>query len=146
MGFKIRLIEDAVVFHKRRIDLTSFYRQVRKFGMCRPILNKWHKGSGSIFYWFPSLFVLGYIALLLLWVLSGRWGPLLLYEFYFLLVFFDAWRLTGSFSVAIYSVIAVLVQFVGYGLGFLKSIILINFSKKNPRQLFPELFFEPAAQ
>ncbi len=41
-GYTTKLIPEAYVYHKRRIDWHKFYVQVNKFGMVRPILNKWH--------------------------------------------------------------------------------------------------------
>ena len=40
LGFSTKLYSDVVVFHKRRITITSFFRQVYKFGVARIILNK----------------------------------------------------------------------------------------------------------
>ena len=140
LGFKTKLFPEAVVFHKRRINWRSFFKQVRKFGMCRPILNKWHRGSARLTYWFPTLFILGLIFSLLL-LLIPWYLPIGLYGLYFLIVFLDALRKTGSVQTAFTAMIAVFVQFLGYGYGFLKSTILVNFSKKSPEQLFPELFF-----
>src|SRR5690606_22101284 len=64
-GFETRLFPDAKVFHKRRTSLVKFVRQVYQFGVARPILNQRHPGSGKLTYWFPSLFSLGYIFVLL---------------------------------------------------------------------------------
>ncbi len=140
LGFKTRLIPEALVYHKRRINWRSFFKQVRKFGMCRPILNKWHKGSARLTYWFPTVFSLG-LTLSLLLLLVSWYLPIGIYALYFVIVFLDAFRSTGSVTTAFTAIIAVLVQFLGYGYGFLKSTILITFSKKSPEQLFPELFF-----
>lgn len=38
-GYETALIEDAFVYHKRRISWEKFYKQVNKFGQTRPILN-----------------------------------------------------------------------------------------------------------
>ena len=59
MGYHLHLIPEAFVFHKRRINLESFYTQVNKFGQARPILNKWHPQSKRLTYWFPTFFTLG---------------------------------------------------------------------------------------
>ena len=142
LGFKTKLIPEALVYHKRRINWRSFFKQVRKFGMCRPILNKWHKGSARLTYWFPTVFSLG-LTLSLLLLLVSWYLPIGIYALYFVIVFLDAFRSTGSVTTAFTAIIAVLVQFLGYGYGFLKSTILITFSKKSPEQLFPELFFQP---
>lgn len=141
-GFKIKFIADAVVYHKRRVSLQSFYKQVYKFGLARPILNHWHRKSARITYWFPTLFSIGLLISLGLLFVGIAW-PMLFYGIYFLLVLLDAGLKTRKISVTLIALIAVLIQFSGYGYGFLKSNILVNFSKKNPQQLFPELFFEP---
>lgn len=140
-GFASRLFPQAYVYHKRRIDWNKFYIQVNKFGMVRPILNQWHPGTAKLTYWFPTLFVLG----LCLSIGAGVFGifiPLGLYGLYFLVLFLDALRKNGSPVVASLSIYAALTQFVGYGYGFLKSTILLNFNSKEPETLFPKLFFK----
>ena len=59
LGFKTRLLPQVFVYHKRRISWSKFYTQVHKFGLVRPILNKWHPNSGRLTYWFPTVFILG---------------------------------------------------------------------------------------
>ena len=143
-GFRTKLISDAFVYHKRRIDFSKFFRQVKKFGMVRPILNSWHPHTSKITFWFPTIFCLGFLlAIGSLFLLPNpfKLGLLGLYLLYFTLVFFDALVKTKNIQVAFLSVFAVLVQFLGYGYGFLKSTILVNFSSRKPQQLFPELFF-----
>ncbi|EAR00411.1 glycosyltransferase [Maribacter sp. HTCC2170] len=139
-GYETKLIPEAFVYHKRRIDWNKFFIQVNKFGMVRPILNKWHKGTAKITYWFPTLFCLGFIGATLLLIVGILW-PMAFYLLYFALVFFDSLRENKNFSVAILSIIAVCIQFIGYGYGFLKSTFWINFSSKKPQDLFPKLFF-----
>ena len=145
MGYTIRYIPQAVVYHKRRIDFRSFYRQVNKFGLTRPILNRWHPGTGRLTYWFPTLFCMGLTASLLLpvfWHKPAAWIPLALYASYLLLLGLLAGAQTRSLKVALLVLAAVPVQFCGYGLGFLKSSGLLTFSKKKPEDLFPGLFFK----
>jgi len=139
-GYKTKLIPEAFVYHKRRIDWNKFYTQVNKFGMVRPILNKWHPGTAKITYWFPALFCVGFIASLLVLVFKIT-IPLALYVFYFIVVFVDSLLKNKSLPVAFLSIIAVCIQFIGYGFGFLKSTFWINFSSKKPKELFPKLFF-----
>ncbi len=146
LGFNIRYLPGAVVFHKRRINWRSFYRQVYKFGLTRPILNKWHPGSARLAYWFPTLFTLGLgVSLLLPFILPGLPGflPLIIYGVYLLGYTLSALRATGKPVIAMMALQAVLVQFAGYGWGFLKSSILLTFSSKKPQALFPGLFFNP---
>ncbi|MGB5386785.1 MAG: glycosyltransferase [Eudoraea sp.] len=143
-GYDTKLISEAFVYHKRRISFNKFFIQVKKFGMVRPILNAWHPGSSRIYYWFPSFFCIGLIiSLLLLFVGSGIYlWPIILYTAYFSFIFLDALTKNKNLMVAFLAIIAVLIQFLGYGYGFLKSVILVNFTKSKPQELFPELFFK----
>ena len=49
---------------------------------------------------------------------------------------------TKNGVVALYSILAIVIQFFGYGLGFLKSTIIVEVLKKDPEQSFSELFFK----
>lgn len=140
-GYDSRLFPKAFVYHKRRIDWNKFYIQVNKFGMVRPILNKWHPGTAKPTYWFPTFFMLG-LCLSLVLVLIGIGLPLLLYAVYFLVLFLDALLKNGNLKVAFLAIFAALTQFTGYGIGFFKSTMLLNFSNKEPEELFPKLFFK----
>ena len=139
-GYETKLIPEAFVYHKRRIDWNKFFIQVNKFGMVRPILNKWHPGTAKITYWFPTFFCLGFIVSITL-IFINIYQPILVYGLYFVLVFLDSILKNKSWSVALLSIIAVCIQFVGYVLGFLKSTFWINFSNKKPKEIFPKLFF-----
>lgn len=143
LGFETTLIPNAAVFHKRRIDWEKFYNQVKKFGMVRPILNKWHPASSKITYWFPSLFIIGFLlAILLLFV--GLPYFIYLYIFYFVVIGLDASIRNKSFNIGIKAVIATIIQFWGYGTGFLASVWKIKIRKLNPQIAFPQLFFKDA--
>ena len=141
MGFQSRLISDAFVYHKRRISWSKFHTQVYKFGMVRPILNTWHKGTSKVTYWFPTLFALGALGSVALMVL-GIVLPLLLCGLYITIVFMHAIILTRSVKVAMLSIVALFIQFFGYGYGFLKSTFFVSWLKRNPKKEFPELFFD----
>lgn len=140
-GFDTRLFPDAYVYHKRRIDWNKFYIQVNKFGSVRPILNKWHPGTAKPTYWFPTLFILG-LSVAIILSIFGLWLPLLLYVFYFSILFLDALIKSKNLIVSFLGIFAALIQFTGYGIGFFKSTMLLNFSSKEPEELFPKLFFK----
>lgn len=142
LGYKTKLIPKAVVFHKRRISWRNFFKQVYKFGMVRPILNLWHPSTKKITYWFPSLFCLGFLAALALFLINIKWA-LLVFILYFLIAFILALMSTKNLMVSLLSLLAILVQFLGYGYGFLKSNVMILLNRnKNPETIFPELFFK----
>ncbi len=141
LGFKTRLIPEAYVYHKRRISWSKFYKQVYKFGSVRPILNRWHPETRKLTYWFPSLFNLGLISAVIL-ALIGFNLPLKIYGIYFMSCFLLALIKTTNLKVALFSLLAVAIQFFGYGYGFLKSTILLFVSNKDVEQQFPNLFFK----
>lgn len=141
MGFQTQLIKDAFVYHKRRISWSKFLKQVYKFGMVRPILNSWHPETSRLTYWFPSFFSLGFIVAILFFIL-GYYGLILAYGLYFLVAFFLAFITSKNSAVAFLSIVAILVQFCGYGYGFLSSTLAIKVFGKNPEERFPNLFFK----
>ncbi|NQY05930.1 MAG: glycosyltransferase [Flavobacteriaceae bacterium] len=141
-GFDTKLIEEAYVYHKRRISWKKFYQQVNKFGMCRPILNHWHPETRKITYWFPTLFVLGLCASLLSILILKSSLLMLFYLLYFALVFLFATIENRSLVIGVLSLFAVSIQFFGYGYGFLKSTIAIELLRKKPEEAFPRLFFK----
>lgn len=141
LGYKTKLFKDVYVFHKRRIDWNKFFIQVNKFGKARPILNSWHPQTAKITYWFPTLFSIG---LLLSVPLFYNGIPFLywLYAFYFAILFVFSVIQNKSIKIGFFSIIAVFIQFFGYGFGFLESFFKISVLKKNPEEVFPELFFK----
>ncbi|MFK5972729.1 MAG: glycosyltransferase [Flavobacteriaceae bacterium] len=139
-GYETKLIPEAFVYHKRRIDLTKFFVQVNKFGMVRPILNKWHPETAKITYWFPTLFCLG-LAISIIGLFFNIHIPTLIYLIYFGFIFFNSLLKNKNGYVALLSIMATSIQFAGYGYGFLKSTFWLNFSRRKPEELFPKLFF-----
>lgn len=141
LGFKTKLIPKAFVYHKRRISWSKFYKQVNKFGLVRPILNKWHPSTKKITYWFPTLFSLGFLISIMLLFIGVKWG-IITYMLYFVIAFLVALFTTKSIVVSLLSLVAIPIQFFGYGYGFLKSTLVVEVLKKEPEKYFPNLFFK----
>ena len=139
--YKTTLIKNAFVYHKRRISWNKFYKQVNKFGQVRPILNMWHPSSKKITYWFPTFFLLGFITSLFL-LFIGAYQFLFLYSIYFIAIFISSLLSTKNVKVALMSLVAVCIQFYGYGVGFFKSTLKLMISKKSAEAIFPNLFFK----
>ena len=141
LGYETRLFSSAYVYHKRRIDWDKFSIQVSKFGKARPILNSWYPEYSKITYWFPSLFVLGFLVSFVLLFALFDWA-LKFYFAYFVLIFIVSSIQNRNPLIGILSIVAVWKQFFGYGFGFLKSFFKISILKKEPQVAFPELFFK----
>lgn len=140
LGFKTALIPNAYVFHKRRINWEKFYKQVHKFGKARPILNQRYPKYNKITYWFPTVFSTGFVVSLILMMLGIPW-LFVAYLLYIFLIFVESFIKTKSIKIAFLTINAVLVQFFGYGAGFLRSYYLLNIRKQRPETAMPEMFF-----
>ena len=140
-GYETALIEDAFVYHKRRISWEKFYKQVNKFGQTRPILNNRYPYTAKITYWFPALFCIGFVVALSL-LFFGQVAGILLYASYFIVIIMHSARENKSWKVGLMTLIAVCIQFFGYGYGFLRSTLVLRLVKKSPEELFPHLFFK----
>jgi glycosyltransferase involved in cell wall biosynthesis len=141
LGFETRLFPNAFVYHKRRIDWEKFSIQVNKFGKARPILNSWYPQYNKLTFFFPSVFIIGFIVALLFLVFNHDL-LLQLYFVYFLVLFLVSTYQNKSFKIGFLSIKAVWKQFYGYGTGFMESFLKIIILKQNPQEAFPELFFK----
>lgn len=125
-GFKIGLVPNALVYHKRRTDFTQFYKQLHFFGRARINIYRHFPNELKLVHFFPSAFVcflaFALIATVFDWSV-GEWCRVLL-ALYILLLFFHAWLATRSLRVALLGVVAAFVQLVAYGLGFMQDLFL----------------------
>ena len=140
-GFTTGFLPGAEVFHKRRISWKKFYGQVKKFGTVRPFLSKWHPSTEKMTFWFPTLFVFFVITSLLAALIVNPYVILPLVV-YMALVFLDSVVKYKSLSVGFLTVIALFIQFFGYGLAFLKSTFYIKFLGRDPEKQYPNMFFK----
>lgn len=141
LGFRTALFEDAFVYHKRRISWKKFYQQIYKFGMVRPILNTWHPETNKPVFWLPTIFCVGFAIAIVSLALNFKLFAIL-YGCYFLVAFLLALSTTKNGTIAVLSLLAILIQFFAYGYGFLKSTLILQLSNTSPEHLFPNLFFK----
>jgi GT2 family glycosyltransferase len=123
LGFKIGLIPDAIVYHKRRTDFIRFYKQLHFFGRARINIYKFFPNQLKAIHFFPAVFTLGVlftlVANLLQWPISALCNVLL--AIYVLLIFFHSWMANKSAKIAFLSIIAAVTQLTAYGLGFMQD-------------------------
>ena len=119
-GFSIGLIRDAAVYHKRRIDLCKFWRQVHVFGMSRITLKLLYPDSLKLVHTLPALAVVIGTILLLLGIFCSPWW-LLPIGIYLAALFVAALISTRSLHIALLAVPASVIQILGYGTGFIKA-------------------------
>lgn len=118
-GFSISLYPDVYVYHKRRVDLKKFWKQVHVFGMSRITLELLYPGSMKLVHWLPAVFTVGAVALIIgsffcKWLLI----PLLVYV---VALWIGALVATKDLDIACRAIAAAIVQLTGYGTGFLKA-------------------------
>lgn len=121
-GFSIGLIRPAFVYHKRRIDLKKFWRQVHVFGMSRITLKQLYPDSLKLVHTLPALAVIIGLALVALGIFVSPWWLLPL-GIYALLLFVAALVATRSPGVALRAIPAAVIQITGYGTGFIRAYI-----------------------
>ncbi|MFT3795965.1 MAG: glycosyltransferase [Flavobacterium sp.] len=141
LGFETALFPKAYVFHKRRIDWKKFSIQVNKFGKARPILDSWHPRYAKFTFFAPSIFICLVLAALVLFVFGHPFW-LAQVALYFAIVFLWSALQNKSLKIGFLSVVAVWLQFYGYGTGFLQSFFKVRVFKQKPQEAFPELFFK----
>lgn len=120
-GFKVALLKEAYVYHKRRTSLRQFFKQVFNFGYARITLHQRNKGALKLVHLLPSVFTIGLLGILLFSIFISTYFflPILLLM---LLFFFDALFRNKNIAVALTAILTSFIQLVGYGLGFIKAV------------------------
>jgi glycosyltransferase involved in cell wall biosynthesis len=123
MGFKIGLIPEAKVYHKRRTSFLQFYKQLHFFGRARINVYKFFPGGLKAVHFFPAVFTLGLLFTIIANIFN--WPVSLLANFILaviiLLIFFHSLSKNKSVKVAFLSIIAAFIQLTAYGLGFMQD-------------------------
>ena len=124
-GFKIGLIPEAKVYHKRRTSFSQFYKQLHFFGRARINIYKHFPQTLKAVHFFPAIVTLGMATslLLLLFFRPLAYLGLAITGLYFLLIFFHALSINKSIKIAFLSVIASFIQLTAYGLGFIQDLV-----------------------
>jgi len=121
-GFTTRLIRDAYVYHKRRVDLKKFARQTYVFGMSRITLKLLYPDSLKLVHCLPAVFVLGCLALILL-AIFWRWWAILPLALYVIMLWVSALIKTKNLKIATIAIVSSFIQLGAYGFGFIKAFV-----------------------
>ena len=113
-GFDMKLIREAFVYHKRRVSLRRFAKQMYMFGTGRIGLKLIWPESLKAVHCLPALFVLGCLFL----IICSFWCPwaLLPIAAYALALWISAFISTKSFKIACLSVVTSFIQLCCYAL------------------------------
>ncbi|MFD0767249.1 glycosyltransferase [Mucilaginibacter lutimaris] len=123
LGYKIGLIPDAIVYHKRRTDFLKFYKQIHFFGRARINIYKFFPSQLKLVHFFPAFATLGFIFIIVANLLHWPFAMLLniMLGVYILLIFFHSLIKNKSAKIAFLSIIAAFTQLTAYGLGFMQD-------------------------
>lgn len=127
-GFKIGLVPEAFVYHKRRVNFNQFYQQVFNFGKGRVRIGVAHPGEVKLTHWFPAIALLSTGLLILLPLISMTLfkAGATVFACYLLAIFIHSLITNRDLAVAFLSVPSALLQLWGYGAGFLIEKIKIG--------------------
>ncbi|MCL2074694.1 MAG: glycosyltransferase [Marinilabiliaceae bacterium] len=139
-GYKTRLLKDVFLFHKRRNNFVSFFKQVFNSGIARINLGIRHPQTIKLVHWFPAFFVVGHFFIAVLSILYPI--LLILLSLAPIILFFDSLLYNKSLKISFLTVVASFVQIFGYGLGFLKAFILRKILKKREFHSFKKNFYK----
>lgn len=121
-GFVTRLIRQAPVYHKRRVDFRKFLRQVYVFGQSRITLQQLYPGSMKLVHMLPAIAVVIGAVLLVCGIFVSPWFLLPL-GIYLLAIFVSALVSARSAVIALKAVPASVIQICGYGCGFIRAFV-----------------------
>lgn len=124
MGYRVQLITEAWVYHKRRTDFKKFFKQVYNSGIARINITLRHPGTLKLTHFFPTAFTtyllvaIGYT----LFIPMG-WFSLVPVGIYTLSIFVQGAVIYRSVTLGLRCLFASYVQLIGYGTGFVRGII-----------------------
>jgi glycosyltransferase involved in cell wall biosynthesis len=123
LGFKIGLIPEAKVYHKRRTSFLQFYKQIHFFGRARINVYKFFPSELKLVHCFPAVFTLGLMFTVVANILQWRIAVVanIFLAVMILLIFFHSLVKNKSAKVAFLSIIAAFIQLTAYGLGFMQD-------------------------
>lgn len=126
-GFRLELVEEAFVYHKRKNTWQSFFRQSFSFGQNRINVSRYHRDAVKLVHLMPAGFLVGWVMVIGLMVI-GCWIPafsvfltagLLVYGLWISAVFVHATFLNKSLQVGLLSVFTAFGQLSSYGAGLM---------------------------
>lgn len=123
-GFKLELVEEAFVYHKRKNTLWSFAKQAFSFGRNRVNVSRFHPEAIKLVHWLPTFFLLFLISIILNalffkffliphLLILGVWAGLVIYT--------ASWKYQ-SILVGDLALLTSVIQLCGYGAGLVVEL------------------------
>jgi hypothetical protein len=131
-GFKVGLIEEAFVYHKRRTSIIQFYKQLHFFGRARINVGRFHKGAVKIVHLFPVVFLLGWLVFIASYFINDTLFFLALNAagLYYGLIYLDSSIRNNNLVVGLLSLITSTIQLVAYASGLISESLKSDFDQE----------------
>jgi glycosyltransferase involved in cell wall biosynthesis len=124
-GFKLELVEEAFVYHKRKNTLWSFAKQAFSFGRNRVNVSRFHPEAIKLVHWLPTFFLLFLLSIILNalffkffliphLLILGIWAGLVIYT--------ASWKYQ-SILVGDLALLTSVIQLCGYGAGLVYELV-----------------------
>lgn len=137
-GFKVGLIENAFVYHKRRSNLKKFFKQVFNWGVTRINLGRMYNNMLKPIHLMPA-FIVASIILAIILSFFLKYGSFLLFAIGLgamaiaLFAFFQSLHKYKNLKVAFLSIFTLYIQVIAYGLGTWSGIFQVLSGKKTAK-------------
>lgn len=120
-GYRLELVQDAYVFHKRKNTLFSFAKQAFSFGRNRVNVLRFHPEAIKLVHLLPSGFLLFLLSIPVFGILGSLIFKLqlLIFGVWMLGVFFNSLAKYHSLTVSSLSLFTSITQLIAYGSGLI---------------------------
>jgi glycosyltransferase involved in cell wall biosynthesis len=123
-GYRLELVEEAYVYHKRRNSWESFLAQSYSFGQNRVHVSRFHPEAIKFVHLLPACFLGGWILALLFFLIGFpiyKW-LMALYAIWLILLFLEASIQEKSIKVGLVAIFTSFGQLSAYGLGLISAL------------------------
>ena len=132
-GAKVKLLDDAIVYHRRRTNYSKFFKQVYNSGVARINLGKRDSNMIKFIHTIPSIFTAFSFLLFAILFFSPCLTSLII-SFLFFSLFLVS--IIGAISEKSFKLVPILflvipIQIYGYGIGFIVAFIKRYILKQN---------------
>lgn len=134
-GYKVGLIPEAFVYHKRRTSISQFYKQIYGFGKGRIDIAQLYPAELKLVHALPALFTVAVFVLITINIMNillfdeinivhyiGLMGNTFLF-LYTIFLFIHSLQDTKNLKVAALSVVTAYAQLLAYGSGFMRNYV-----------------------
>ena len=132
-GAKVKLLNDVIVYHRRRTNYAKFFKQVYNSGVARINLGKRDSNMIKLVHTLPSIFTILSFSIFIALFFSPYLSKVIISFLFFSLV---SVSIIGAISENSFKLIPILfiiipIQIYGYGIGFLVAFIKRYILKQN---------------